>query len=86
MKKLALKSMAAITIALGASIGVAQSASALDDGSFKCVPKTQEFRDGYGNHHRYEYTGGTYSAGHAYYQYHHWLYPFDKGTFSCKAS
>ena len=77
--------MAVITIALGASLGVAQSATALEDGSFKCVPKTQDFRDAYGNHQRYEYKGAVYSAGHGYYQYHHWIYPFDKGTFTCQA-
>jgi hypothetical protein len=86
LKKLALKSIAVVTIALGASMGVAQSANAaVPNGSFKCIPKTQEFHDIYQNHHRYEYIGAVYSAGHGYYKYHHWLYPFDKGIVSCKA-
>ncbi|MGV8970608.1 MAG: hypothetical protein ACOH1J_09175 [Microbacteriaceae bacterium] len=86
LNKLALKSLAVIAISLIATFGVAQSASALAQGSFKCVAHDQDFNDRWGNHNFYDYLGGTYSAGHAYYSFHHWTYPFDNGIMSCRAS
>jgi hypothetical protein len=86
LNKLALKGLAVIAISLTAALGGAQSASALAQGSFKCIPKSQDFLDQWGNHNYYQYLGGTYSAGHAYYSYHHWTYPFDNGIMSCKVS
>lgn len=86
MNKLALKRLAVIAISLTATLGVAQSASALSQDSFKCTPKSQEFRDQWGNHMYYEYLGGTYSAGHAFYRFHVWAYPFDTGIYTCQAS
>jgi len=85
LKKLALKGLAVVAISVTVALGGAQGAMALSQGSFQCIPKSQDFLDQYGNHNYYQYVGAKYSAGHGFYEFHHWTYPFDNGYFWCQA-